>query len=75
MFTAQNGLCAICQQPETKQRNGKKFELAVDHDHETGAVRALLCSHCNYALGYFKDSPDLLLAAIAYLQKYKCRKY
>lgn len=65
---AQSGLCAACGQPETKvHRNGTVLRLAVDHDHETGRVRGLLCSRCNYSLGYARDDPDTLRALIAYL--------
>jgi len=54
--------CAICRaEPETGRR------LAVDHDHETGAVRGLLCRRCNMAIGAFGDDVDLLIAAAAYL--------
>ena len=69
MLNAQNGVCAICTEPETAIDNrGRARMLAVDHDHETGAVRALLCHLCNNGLGAFKDSPDRLRAAIAYLE-------
>lgn len=60
MFTTQEGRCAICE------REGQKME--VDHDHDTGAVRALLCSRCNGALGQFCDDVALLKKAIAYLE-------
>ena len=63
MRTAQRGLCAICSEPCC--HGG---ELSIDHCHETGAVRGLLCRHCNVGLGYFRDRPDLLGAAINYLE-------
>jgi molybdopterin-biosynthesis enzyme MoeA-like protein len=50
----QQGLCAICEAAPAKH---------VDHDHETGAVRALLCFVCNGGLGQFKDNETLLHAA------------
>ncbi len=50
--------CEICNSEE---------RLAVDHDHATGEVRGALCTRCNIGIGYFKDSPDLLLAARQYL--------
>ena len=60
----QNGVCAICGQ---KERTG--FRLAVDHDHDSGAVRGLLCSHCNTRLGYWERDVEALRAAIAYLER------
>lgn len=57
----QNGTCAICQQPPKKQF------LYVDHCHETGRIRGLLCAGCNAALGVFKDSVEMLERAIGYL--------
>ncbi len=62
--------CDICGQPEKQERAGKVKALAVDHDHKSGAIRGLLCSDCNTALGKFQDSKDLLTSAIAYLTKY-----
>lgn len=43
-------------------------DLHVDHDHETGLIRGLLCHHCNTLLGHAKDSVDVLEAAIVYLK-------
>lgn len=63
MLAAQDGRCAICQGVETYEHKS----LCVDHDHQTGAVRGLLCTRCNKALGGFKDDTDLLVAAAAYL--------
>lgn len=44
---AQEYVCAICREPETRAIKGTLISLAVDHDHETGAIRGLLCSRCN----------------------------
>lgn len=68
MLTEQNGGCAICHRPETAVVFGKVIDLAVDHCHTTGKVRALLCTTCNTSLGGFKDDPRLLQAAIEYLK-------
>lgn len=73
MLTAQGGCCAICAKPEANEMHGKIFSLAVDHDHTTGAVRALLCGNCNRGLGLFNDSPELLDAAKAYLARHSGR--
>lgn len=62
MFMEQDGVCAICKLPERDERN-----LCVDHDHETGLVRGLLCSKCNKALGGFNDQVELVEAALQYL--------
>lgn len=71
MLAAQHGVCAICQQPEMKQRNGKVIALAVDHCHTTEKLRGLLCSKCNTGLGLFSDSQATLAQAIAYLNRYQ----
>lgn len=72
MFEQQNGLCNICGEPNksTSKKTGEIKRMAVDHNHDTGKVRALLCHHCNTALGNFKDSKDILLKAIEYLDKF-----
>ncbi len=64
LFAAQDGRCAICGTTEAGAWGGL---LPVDHDHETGDVRGLLCHNCNGGLGQFCDDPDRLLAAAAYL--------
>jgi hypothetical protein len=65
----QNGVCAICGQPETLVRRGKTEPLATDHCHETKKVRGLLCHQCNNGLGRFFDSPVLLRAAADYIER------
>lgn len=66
MFLDQNGCCAICEKHQSEF--DKRF--AVDHDHETGKVRGLLCSYCNKLLGLALDKPELLIASANYLEKY-----
>lgn len=51
--------CVICGDADSK--------MAVDHDHQTGAVRGILCNHCNRGLGHFRDDPTLLEFARMYL--------
>ena len=70
MLDSQNSLCAICSKPETMFDSKQKVirRLSVDHCHTTGKVRGLLCSHCNHAIGKFKDDVDLLQKAINYLK-------
>lgn len=70
MLVAQNGKCAICDRQETHMRNGKVKALAVDHDHRTGKIRALLCSDCNTGLGKFQENQEFLLSAVEYLKKH-----
>lgn len=62
---SQNGVCAICKKPE--MRRGRP--LSVDHDHQTGKIRGLLCSNCNTALGLLRDSIPNLSEAIDYLKR------
>ena len=63
MVVAQEGRCALCPKPDRPDKR-----LAVDHDHKTGRVRALLCDCCNRALGLLDDSPVRLRAAANYLE-------
>lgn len=62
LLLQQKHLCALCGRPPGKKR------LSVDHDHETGRVRAMLCGACNLALGGFRDDPELCERAARYLR-------
>lgn len=62
MARQQDGKCKICLQPPANVRG-----LHVDHDHQTGKVRGLLCSNCNSMLGYARDNPVTLRKGIDYL--------
>jgi hypothetical protein len=62
MYEAQKGCCALCNEPE------EKFSwLCIDHDHETGKIRGLLCPNCNRGLGLLKDNASLLQKAAEYI--------
>ncbi len=69
MAGAQQHLCKICGLPERRMLHGEPAPLVVDHNHATGAVRALLCHTCNTGLGVVEKA-DWLSAALAYLDEY-----
>lgn len=58
LLEKQGGVCAICKRPP------KAKKLGVDHCHETGVLRGLLCFSCNAAIGSFRDELDRLKAAV-----------
>jgi hypothetical protein len=65
LFKAQNGQCKIC---ETHQDEvDRRFD--VDHNHETGRIRGLLCIKCNRGIGLLQDSIQILQTALNYLQE------
>lgn len=66
MFDKQNGCCAICGTHQAELTRS----LAVDHSHENGHIRGLLCQPCNTALGKFKDSIEMLDKASQYLKEH-----
>lgn len=72
MFLNQKGLCKICNKPskEIDWRTKKLKALAIDHCHETGKVRGLLCAGCNKAIGLLGDNPELIRLAHLYLVQY-----
>jgi len=69
MLAAQSGVCKMCKGNNTVTRNGKIKRFAIDHDHQTGKVRGLLCGFCNALIGYAKDDISILKSAIKYLTK------
>lgn len=64
LLADQDACCAICGRHESEASRGR---LHLDHCHETGRIRGLLCSPCNIAIGMFRESRDALAAAIKYL--------
>lgn len=56
----QNGVCAICGKKETRVCRGTKCRLSVDHNHETGKIRELLCSNCNVMLAKCNENIEWL---------------
>jgi hypothetical protein len=70
MLSEQGGLCKICGREETHRHFGKPVRMAVDHCHETGVVRGLLCRNCNVAIGLLGHSVSRLEKAICYLQDF-----
>jgi hypothetical protein len=68
MMADQGGRCAICM---TSKPGGKGNRLHIDHDHETGIVRGLLCTKCNVALGQLGDNIFIVGRALKYLQRHQ----
>ena len=66
LIEIQSNLCAICGRPP----GPKEKVLCIDHDHDSGHVRGLLCHQCNWGLGHFRDNTNTLGRAIGYLQKH-----
>ncbi len=69
LLKAQNYKCWICKCTSDDARNSKKATFAIDHNHETGAVRGLLCSSCNMGIGKLMDSVELMKMAIRYIEE------
>lgn len=69
LLELQGDSCAICKTMDVGRKGHTHFH--VDHDHETGKVRGLLCDLCNRGLGYFKDDAYLMMKGAKYLESYK----
>jgi hypothetical protein len=63
-YERQEGCCAICKIEVAL------IDSAIDHNHNTGEFRGVLCKQCNRALGMFKDSPTILRNAVEYLEAF-----
>lgn len=71
LLASQGGRCAMsfCRR-EIRFKEGSMADGAhIDHCHKTGRVRGVLCAKCNMSLGFYKDDPERLRAAAAYLEK------
>ena len=67
-FLTHNGLCDVCGQPPG-ERDPRSKRLCIEHDHETGEFRGLVCRKCNLAIGLMDDNPKWLIEAANYLLK------
>jgi hypothetical protein len=68
MVSEQEGKCAICK------KIPKKI-LCVDHCHDSGIVRSLLCNQCNAALGFLHEDPTIIESLLSYVKRHKEGKY
>jgi len=69
MLLNQNNCCGICKKHISEIISTKKFNFCVDHDHNTGRIRGLLCDKCNRGIGLLCDDIDILINAIEYLSQ------
>lgn len=68
-FKKQNYSCAICETKTNKTVGDRQFwNFSVDHCHDSGKIRGILCNNCNRALGLFQDNPELLKKAASYVE-------
>jgi len=66
ILASQDGRCAVCR-VELVTTGNRRDVAAVDHDHETGKVRGILCLLCNAALGLVRDDPETIKGLLRYL--------
>jgi hypothetical protein len=70
MLLEQNNQCAICGTTEPKGRHTSNY-FVVDHCHNSGKVRKLLCHNCNTALGLVGDNISTIEEMIKYVKKHQ----
>lgn len=70
MSYERRNLCDICRVDATNTQRGK---LSIDHDHESGRIKGLLCQECNTGLGLMKESPKNLFAAFFYIIRFRIK--
>lgn len=69
MLERQGGVCAICNNPETKTTADRIENLSVDHCHQSGSIRGLLCRSCNRSTGQLGDTVEAVRRVLNYLIK------
>lgn len=73
MISQQNKRCLICDNQfdleNIVHKGPRKMRPCVDHNHETGKIRGIICNNCNLVIGYANDNPAVLTNAIRYLQE------
>jgi len=68
MFRDQLGLCDVCS--DKMDSSTRRLCPCVDHNHETGKIRGLLCGACNKGISHLKESPQILQQAIRYIRRH-----
>ena len=71
MLVRQAGVCAVCSRPEALTRYGR---LSIDHNHETGEIRGLLCDGCNASLGHLQEDPETIRKLADYIELFNKSK-
>ena len=66
IFNKQEGRCSICDKTSNRYLTNN---LDIDHDHNTGKVRGLLCNNCNRGIGHLQEDVNILRKAIEYLKE------
>lgn len=74
MLIAQDNKCASCKEPERRLYKGRIHYLSVDHDHETDAIRGLLCYGCNSALGFLHDKSEYVAKLLVFIRAHEARQ-
>lgn len=70
MVAEHNGFCAICGGEGFELVKGQRLKLVIDHCHDTGVVRGLLCHNCNRGIALLQDSVVNLKSAVRYLERF-----